>query len=161
MIRPTHEIVHLRYTDQPLLELYGTLLVAEFELRRLKILRERLISSGLARSTVNIRVGRVIGVFGWGAEEEFVPPPSIRSTRPKSSGATAASSRTPGKARKEQAATETGNGADTDDATLVPPSAEPEPVKTPTQEGKTAEASSEEGADDTPGAPKPPAAGFF
>lgn len=86
---PTHEIENVRYTVRPLLELYGQLSVAEFDLRRLKLLRERMIDSGLSRSTVNNRVSRVVRVFGWGTEEELVPPQvfgALRALRPLRAG---------------------------------------------------------------------------
>ena len=70
----THEVVNVRYTVKPLIELFAKLGVADFNLRCLKQYRESLIDGGLQRSTVNNRVTRVVRIFGWGAEEELVPP---------------------------------------------------------------------------------------
>ncbi len=71
---PTHEIENIRYTARPLIECFAELGVAEFSLGCLKQYRERLIDGGLRRSTVNNRVTRVVRIFGWGAQEELVPP---------------------------------------------------------------------------------------
>ena len=82
---PTHEIVNTRYTVKPLLELYGLRCAAEFDLRCLKTVRERMVNSGLARTTVNNRVWRVVHIFGWAAEEELVAPEvygGLRALRP-------------------------------------------------------------------------------
>ena len=70
----THEVVNVRQTVRPLLKLYSQLPAAEFRMRTLKQLREEMIDSGLARLTDNNRIGRVVRIFGWGVEEEFVPP---------------------------------------------------------------------------------------
>jgi len=78
---PTHEIVNIRCTARPLLELFGSLSVEDFDLRCLKRYRERLVDSGLCRWTVNDRVCRVVRVFGWGTEEETVPPATFGSLR--------------------------------------------------------------------------------
>lgn len=86
---PTHEIVNVRYTVKPLLALYESLPVAEFDLRCLKLVREKMIDGGLSRSTVNNRVWRVVHIFGWGAEEELVPPAvygGLRALRPLKPG---------------------------------------------------------------------------
>lgn len=90
---PTHEITNTRYTARPLLELFGKMGAADFTLRCLKELRERMIDSGLSRSTVNNRVSRVVRFFRWGAEEEFVPPETygaLRALRPLRRGRTRA-----------------------------------------------------------------------
>ncbi len=82
---PTHEIVNTRYTVKPLIELYALRCAAQFDLRCLKTVRERMINSGLARSTVNDRVWRIVHIFGWAAEEELTPPEtygSLRALRP-------------------------------------------------------------------------------
>lgn len=47
---------------------------SEFTPRRLKELREFLIEQGLARSTINQRIGRVKKLFKWGVSEEMVSP---------------------------------------------------------------------------------------
>ena len=81
----TQEVPNIRYSVRPLLELYGSLPASAFDLRGLKVVRETMIASGLARTTVNIRVGRIVRIFGWGAEEEFVPSETfgvLRALRP-------------------------------------------------------------------------------
>jgi len=85
----THEIVNVKYTVRPLLDLFRELPVAEFDLRALKRVREKMIDSGLSRLTVNNRVCRVVRIFGWGAEEEIVPPEVygfLRALRPLKKG---------------------------------------------------------------------------
>ncbi len=69
---PTHEIVNVRYTAKPLLELYATLPVEEFTIRQLKAVRQRMVDGGLARRTVNQRVARVVRIFAWGAQEQLL-----------------------------------------------------------------------------------------
>jgi integrase len=86
---PTHETTNIRYTARPLLELFSGMAVSDFDLRCLKRVRDHMIDSGLARSTVNNRICRVVRFFGWGAEEEFVPPEvygALRSLRPLKRG---------------------------------------------------------------------------
>jgi integrase len=78
---PTGEVKNFRHAVRPLLALYGTVGVTEFDLRRLKLLREGMIDSGLCRNTVNKRVGHVVRIFGWGAEEEIVPPETYGTLR--------------------------------------------------------------------------------
>ncbi len=58
----------------PLKRLYGHTAVSGFGPLCLKALRQSMISSGLARPTVNNRIGAIKRVFRWGVEEELVPP---------------------------------------------------------------------------------------
>ena len=86
---PTHEIENIRYTAKPLLELFATTRVSEFRLRSLKVVREHMISSGLARGTVNHRIWRVLRMFSWGTEEELLAPEvygALRALRPLKRG---------------------------------------------------------------------------
>lgn len=89
----TDEVARVRYSVRPLVYLYGTLPAKSFSLRGLKEVREAMVNSGLARSTINIRMSIVVRVFRWGAEEEFVPPETfgaLRALRPLQRGRTKA-----------------------------------------------------------------------
>jgi integrase len=85
----TQEVGIIACTIKPLLALFREQPVGEFSLRCLKLLRERMIDDGLCRKTVNDRVTRVVRIFGWGAEEELVPPEvygALRALRPLKAG---------------------------------------------------------------------------
>lgn len=79
---PTQELQILRYTVRPLLEAFGSLAASDFDLRRLKLLREGLIDSGLARKTVNDRIARVVRIFGWGRRRSSFPPRRSAGSEP-------------------------------------------------------------------------------
>lgn len=51
----------------------SSVLTVDFGPRKLKELRQHLIGTGLARSTINQRIGRVKKLFKWGVSEEMVP----------------------------------------------------------------------------------------
>ena len=59
---------------QPLEKLYGSTLAKDFSPKALKAVRQSMIDSGLARKTINQRIGRIIHVFKWAVSEEMVPP---------------------------------------------------------------------------------------
>ena len=67
------ELANYRDTLRPLRKLYGNSTAAEFSPLRLKDLRQAMIDSGLARGTINQRVGRIVRMFKWAASEELVP----------------------------------------------------------------------------------------
>lgn len=67
---PSREVENLGDAVRRLLKLYGTLSVQEFGLRHLNTLREELITSGLARKTINDRINRVVRLFGWADHRE-------------------------------------------------------------------------------------------
>ena len=63
------------YAAQTLVELFGTAVVADFGPRRLKAVRQSMLSGGrLCRREINARVNYVKAIFRWGASEELVPP---------------------------------------------------------------------------------------
>ena len=70
---PTGELANYRDTLRPLRRLQGSTPAAEFGPLRLKALRQAMIEAGLARSTINQRIGRVVRVFKWAASEELIP----------------------------------------------------------------------------------------
>jgi integrase len=71
---PTGELDNYRDALRPLHRLYGTKPARDFSPRALKAVRESMIRSGLARGTINQRVGRVVRLFRWAVTEELIPP---------------------------------------------------------------------------------------
>ena len=70
---PSKELANFRDTFRPLKQLYGSTVARDFRLLKLKALRQTMIDSGLARGTINQRIGRIVHVFKWAASEELVP----------------------------------------------------------------------------------------
>ena len=70
--QPTGEYDSIRNSLKPLRRLYGSVGVADFGPLALKNVRESMIKSGLCRSEINKRVGRMVRMFKWGVENEFV-----------------------------------------------------------------------------------------
>lgn len=52
---------------------YRVLRVSDFDLSKLEAVRSIMIGDGLARSTINARVWRIVRVFKWGAKRGLVP----------------------------------------------------------------------------------------
>jgi integrase len=71
---PTGETRNLRDAMRPLLELFGNAPIIEFGPRRLKMVRDRMIASGMCRSNVNRQIHRIRRMFSWGVENELVDP---------------------------------------------------------------------------------------
>ncbi|MSR58606.1 MAG: site-specific integrase [Planctomycetaceae bacterium] len=71
---PSGELRNIREALEPLAKLWGNTLIRDFGPLRLKEVREEMISRGWCRSHVNRNVGRIKRVFGWGTENEIVPP---------------------------------------------------------------------------------------
>jgi integrase len=70
----TGELANFVDAIRPLKNLYGREPAVEFGPLKLKAIRQDLIREGLARTTVNTRVRRIIQVFKWAVSEELVPP---------------------------------------------------------------------------------------
>jgi hypothetical protein len=70
----TGELGNFRDSLQPLKGLYGSTLAKDFSPKALKAVRQTMIESGLARGTINQRIGRIVHVFKWSVSEELVPP---------------------------------------------------------------------------------------
>jgi integrase len=75
------EFQNMLYALKPLKELYGRTAAAEFSPLKIKAVRERMIESGLCRSEVNQRVGRIKRFFAWAVENEHVPPNVLHGLR--------------------------------------------------------------------------------
>lgn len=72
--KPTVEPGNIRLAVRPLRQLYGHTTAREFGPLALKAVRGAMIASGICRSEVNRRVGRIVRLFKWGVSEESVPP---------------------------------------------------------------------------------------
>jgi len=59
---------------RPLRKLYDDLPAAQFSPKKLKAVREHMVNSGLARTTINYHTGRIKRVFAWAVENKLVPP---------------------------------------------------------------------------------------
>jgi REP-associated tyrosine transposase len=71
---PTRELDNIRDALRPLRELFGSTLAAAFGPKALKTLRNKMIQTGLARSTINFRISKVRRAFRWAVENELVNP---------------------------------------------------------------------------------------
>jgi integrase len=71
---PTGELDNFRDSLRPLRRLSGTTPAAEFGPKALKAVRQAMIDAGLARTTINQRIGRIVHLFKWGFEHELVAP---------------------------------------------------------------------------------------
>jgi integrase len=69
----TKEISCFRDALRPLRRLYGDSVAAEFGPLALKAVRQFMIDTGLARTNINRRIGRIKRVFKWAVENEKVP----------------------------------------------------------------------------------------
>ena len=78
---PSAEQENIKLALRPLRKCYGTTPAASFGPVALKAVRQSMIESGLARSTINHRIGKVVRVFRWGVENELVPPSSHHALR--------------------------------------------------------------------------------
>ncbi len=71
---PTGEYDGVRYSLRPLRRLYGHVRADDFRPLALKAVRDEMIKSDLCRNEVNKRIGRIVRMFRWGVENEFVLP---------------------------------------------------------------------------------------
>ncbi len=71
---PTGELENSKDSLRPLRKLYGHTTARDFGPLALKAVRQSMIDSGLARSTINQRVGRIVWMFKWAVENEMLPP---------------------------------------------------------------------------------------
>ena len=70
---PTGEADNFREALKPARRLYGHTRAAEFGPLALRAIRDEMVRSGLARTTVNARIGRIRRVFRWAASLELIP----------------------------------------------------------------------------------------
>ena len=57
---------------RPLRMLYGETVASAFGPRKLKVVREEMLRSGLSRKEINRRIGLIKRLFRWGVAEELV-----------------------------------------------------------------------------------------
>lgn len=84
-----------RLSIQLLIDDFGNQNPNNFGPRALKKLRDKLIESGLARSTINTRINIIRSCFRWAVENEFCSPEvyqALQAVKPLSPGRTAAKS---------------------------------------------------------------------
>jgi hypothetical protein len=77
--RPTGEYDNFRLALRPVRRLFGSTPAAEFGPRALRAVREEVIRSGLARTTVNARVNRIRRVVRWAVGAELLPPAACQA----------------------------------------------------------------------------------
>lgn len=79
--RPTGEAANIADAMRPVLKHFGRLDAAEFSPLKLARVRDAMIEDGLARNTINARVGRIKRVFAWATSLELIPPTVITALR--------------------------------------------------------------------------------
>jgi integrase len=70
---PTGELANFRDSLRQLRALYGHTAAQDFGPMGLKAVRGAMIGSGLARTTINQRIGRIIHLFKWAVANELIP----------------------------------------------------------------------------------------
>jgi integrase len=78
---PTGERDNFRDALRPLRKLYGSTPARDFRPLKLKLVRKAMLDAGLARTTINQRVRRIVRVFKWAASEELVPAAVYQALR--------------------------------------------------------------------------------
>jgi integrase len=71
--QPTSEVESIRLSLKPVKSLYGRKPCSEFGPTALQVVRQAMVSDGLARKLVNQRIGRIKRMFKWGAAAELIP----------------------------------------------------------------------------------------
>jgi hypothetical protein len=61
-----------RAAFRPLLAFYNSELASRFGAKDLRIVRDKMVEEGLARSTINRRIKRIVAMFKWCASHELV-----------------------------------------------------------------------------------------
>lgn len=67
------EMERIKQAVRPLKELYGSSRATAFGPLSLKAVRQRMIESGLARKTINFRIGTIKRLIKWATENELIP----------------------------------------------------------------------------------------
>ena len=70
---PGSEPAVIRLAARPLRALYGSTQARDFGPVALKAVRQSMIDTGLARRTVNQRIGQIVRMFGHAVENEMIP----------------------------------------------------------------------------------------
>ncbi len=77
--QPTSEVVDVKLSMRPLLELYSRHLVSDFGPIALKAVRQRMVEGGLSRGVTNQRIGRIKRAFKWAVSCELIPETIARA----------------------------------------------------------------------------------
>ena len=80
--RPTRELDNIRDALRPLRQLYGHSPAERFGPLALKAVRQSMIAAGLARTTINFRIGKIRRAFKWAAANELIAPAATTAWRP-------------------------------------------------------------------------------
>ena len=76
------EFLHFKRAVGCLVGIYGEHAVNEFSPKKLKVVRNQMVNAGtLCRSQINKHIGRIIRIFAWGVEEEYVQPNTVAALR--------------------------------------------------------------------------------
>ncbi len=75
---PTGEAGTFKHALRPLTVLYGRTPAADFGPLKLKAVRERMLSVGWCRKTINGHISRVKSVFKWAVSNELIPAGTYR-----------------------------------------------------------------------------------
>ena len=79
------ELVSFQNALVPLRELFDSILAREFTPKKLKLVRDRMISLGWCRNYTNRQIGRIRHIWKWATEEELIPGEiwqALRSIKP-------------------------------------------------------------------------------
>jgi integrase len=76
---PSEELGNIKGALRPLRALYGETLARDFGPLALRAVRDEMVRSGLARTSVNARVDRIRRAFRWAASVELVPPAVVQA----------------------------------------------------------------------------------
>jgi len=76
---PSGELDNFRSALKPLREVYGYTAADAFGPLSLRAVRDRMIDSGLCRTTINARVNRIRRLFRWAASTEMISPAVFQS----------------------------------------------------------------------------------
>jgi integrase len=77
----TQEVKNIRDSIRPVRRLYGATPARSFGPLALRVVRDDMVKSGLARTTVNSRINRIRRVFTWAASVELVPASVVQALR--------------------------------------------------------------------------------
>lgn len=72
--RQTKEAQNIEYAFRTVLLLYGDDQVDAFGPRKIKIVREAMITKGISRRVINTNVNKIRAVFSWAIEDEIISP---------------------------------------------------------------------------------------
>src|SRR5262249_12075868 len=70
---PTQELSNVKDALHPVRQLYGEIPAHQFGPLALRAVRDHMVASGLARTTVNARINRIRRCFRWGVSVQKIP----------------------------------------------------------------------------------------